>query len=421
MWKRIARSLRCPICEGALSLHEKAAEDVDLDPQDVAAALARGIDARELTRWVEWGAFTCGSCSLAFPIARGLPVMIPYTTPIHAEWNEAHGRWLASLGAFRFPALEPVSGEQFVMRSFSTEWLEYDYDGVIWDLSYEDHEERFLAEIGPRAAERARHGTFLEIGCGIGLTTYFAAKDLECDAIGVDLSLAALRATQHFRRNPFLHFVQASAFRLPLPDGVADLVYSHGVLHHTYSTKAAVRSVARTCRESGWMYIWLYGSGSLGGSPARTLAFALERALRPRIARNLESLRARTALGAFACAYIAVNAIHRLQDRTVERYEYKHALHAARDRFTPLYAHRHDFGEVDGWFRDLGFVDRELVDWRSMPTANQPNYRRNTGVRGIRAGVQNLDTGSPEIVAFNRPRPAQVHAHLAHAAPRTGA
>lgn len=412
MWKRIAGSLRCPVCQGELSLHESVSNRVELSSEDVASGRARGIDADSLAQWVEWGALTCDACRFAFPIAHGLPVMIPYTTPIHAEWRQVHGTWLASLGDFTFANREPVSGEQFVMNSFSTEWLAYDYDGVIWDLSYDDHEKRFLAEVGSRAIANARGGTFLEIGCGIGLTTYFAAKNIEGDAIGVDLSLAALRATQHFRSNPFLHFVQASAFFLPLPDGVADLVYSHGVLHHTYSTEAAVRSVARTCREGGWMYIWLYGSGSLGGSPARALAFRLERVLRPRIAQNLDSLPARATLGALAWTYMAVNALHRFRDRTVERYEYQHALHAARDRFTPLYAHRHDFDEVDGWFHELGFVDRELVDWRAMPTSNQPNYRRNTGVRGIRTSAPDCpqERSPASATAFSLPVPGTARA-----------
>lgn len=387
MWTRFAGTLRCPMCREVLALHERSSETVELDPADIAAARERDLDATELAHWVEWGALTCGECTLAFPVAHGLPVMVPYVTPIHEEWLEAHAGWLRSLGAYTFASLAPEPGEQFVMRSFSTEWLAYGYDGVIWDLSYEDHEKRFLAEVGSRAIAHARHGTFLEIGCGIGLTTYFAARNIAGDAIGVDLSLAALRATQHFRRNPFLHFVQASAFRLPIGDGAADLVYSHGVLHHTYSAEAAVRSVARTCRENGWMYVWLYGSGSLGGSPARALAFRLERMLRPRIARNLDALSARAALATLATAYMAVNALHRMRDRSVERYGFGHALHAARDRFTPLYAHRHDFPEVDRWFESLGFTGRERVDWRAMPRANRSNYRRNTGVRGMKLGT----------------------------------
>lgn len=130
------------------------------------------------------------------------------------------------------------------------------------------------------------------------------------------------------------------------------------------------------------MYVWLYGSGSKGGTIARRIAFHLEETARPFIARNLNSRVSRAALATLSCVYLFVNQVHRLKDPTVEKYSYGKLLHAARDRFTPLYAHRHDYPEVSGWFRRHGFEAVVQVDWRTMPTANQDNYRRNTGVRG---------------------------------------
>ncbi|HXF24789.1 MAG TPA: methyltransferase domain-containing protein [Gemmatimonadaceae bacterium] len=347
-------------------------------------AVERGILDADFNRYIEAGLLACSTCKTYFPVMHGLPVLVPYTTPIHHEFSSTFSDRLSKYPDYHFPNSTPVSGEQFVMNSFSTEWLAYEYDGVIWDLSYEDHEKRLLSELGPDALKAGRHGTFLEVGCGIGLSTFFAAKNMECDAIGVDLSLAVLVATRHFRDNPFLHFVQASAFSIPLKKEIADVIYTHGVLHHTYSTEKAVKAVGPHCRENGWMYVWLYGSGSKGGSVARRVAFHLEEATRPMIARNLTSPFSRAALGTLSFAYLLVNTLHRVKDPTVEKYDYGKALHAARDRFTPLYAHRHDYPEVAAWLQDLGFEDIAEVDWRTMPTANQDNYRRNTGVRGRR-------------------------------------
>lgn len=382
MWSRIAAYLTCPICRNDFNLSSFVEHRVDICDSDRALATSRGIFSDEFNQYIDDGILLCFKCTIYFPIINGLPILIPYTTPIHHEFAVKFQRQLAAHTNFQFAHTNPVSGEQFVMNSFSTEWLDYDYDGIIWDLSYDDHEKRLLAEIGPDALRTGMRGTFLEIGCGIGLSTYFAQKNMECDAIGIDLSLAVFVATKHFRENPFLHFVQASAFSVPLKKGIADVIYTHGVLHHTYSTETAVNAVAPHLRDGGWMYVWLYGSGSKGGSIARRGAYKLEAWVRPFIARNLTSPLSRASLATLSVAYLAVNKFHRLKDSSVEKYDYGKALHAARDRFTPLYAHRHDYPEVASWFHNLGFEDVAQVDWRAMPTANQANYRRNTGVRG---------------------------------------
>jgi SAM-dependent methyltransferase/uncharacterized protein YbaR (Trm112 family) len=382
MWSRLTDRLTCPICSSDLILSVFGESRIDVAEADRALATVRGIFGAEFNRYIDDGLLLCTNCTTYYPIFHGLPILVRYTTPVHHEFAARFKEQLAPHAGYRFAHVTPVLGEQFVMNSFSTEWLDYDYDGVIWDLSYEDHQRRLLSELGPKALAAGRHGTFLEIGCGIGLSTYFASKNMECDAIGLDLSLAVLGATKHFRDNPFLHFLQASAFSIPLKKGVADVIYSHGVLHHTYSTEAAVKSVAPHCRDNGWMYVWLYGPGSKGGSIARRAAFHLEENARPFIAQNLTSPLSRVWLAALSIAYLAVNRFHRLKDPTVEKYNHGKALHAARDRFTPLYAHRHDYREVSRWFRTLGFEDIVEVDWRTMPTANQDNYRRNTGVRG---------------------------------------
>lgn len=384
MWSRTVHWLACPTCHAALELVSFEEHRVEIAPEHEQLAKDRGLLNEEFPRYIDSGVLLCESCHAVYPIMHGLPVLVPYTTPTHEEFATAFRDRLAKFGDFSFPSKDPVRGEQFVMRSFSNEWINYNYDGVIWDLSYEDHEKRFLAEIGPDAALDGRCGIFVEIGCGLGLTTAFAAKNLQCDALGVDLSLAVLRASCEFSTNPFLHFVQGSAFYLPLRESLATLMYSHGVLHHTYSTSDAVESVAKHCSGEGWFYLWLYGSGSQKGSIARRIAYRLEERLRPAIAKNLESLPSRVALAAMSCAYLFVNAVHRFRDPTVEKYNYAHALHAARDRFTPLFAHRHDYNEVAAWFDRLGFEDVQQVDWHTMPTSNQANYRRNTGVRGKR-------------------------------------
>jgi SAM-dependent methyltransferase len=278
------------------------------------------------------------------------------------------------------------------MRSFSVEWLEYDFDGVIWEMDYSDHERRFLKEV-----EGYAHGSaesrFLEIGCGLGITTAMAQKNFGGEAVGVDLSLAAWRATAMHRGNPDLHFVQASVFALPFEKSTFDTIYTRGVLHHTYSTEQAYKALAPLCRAGGSLYVWVYGPKSINDNLFRRGVYTMEVVMRF-VLNRCPAWLSNAALAPFALGYMAFNRARRSANSRIQPYNYTRALHAARDRFTPEFAHRHDAGEVCQWFRDAGYADIEVVDWRTMPSADHDDYRRNTGVRGRRSTALKDSSGS---------------------------
>lgn len=383
MWKRFVDFLRCPCCEGSIVLLPLEEIKVDLKPDTYAKGEKLGVKPEELNKYVESGILLCEHCKYWFPILYGLPIMLPYQTPIREEFITKYKTNIDKL-AHTYTGAKgmPKPGEQFVLRSFSKEWLEYEYDGVIWGWSYEDREKTLLAEIGidPSAKAGAK---FMEIGCGLGITTEFAQRNYQDDAVGVDLSLAVLKATRHFRNNPFLHFVQATLFQLPFKRNYFDLMYSHGVLHHTYSTKEAFKSIAQLCKEDGWIYIWLYGKGGQTESWDRKLGHYAEVILRPILSRMPTPVTT-VCLSPIALGYILLNSILRLNNPTHQVYNFSRGLHAARDRFTPQFAFRHNYDEVEGWFRELGFTDIQRVDWQKVPPVAHALFRQSVGVRGQR-------------------------------------
>jgi SAM-dependent methyltransferase len=99
----------------------------------------------------------------------------------------------------------------------------------------------------------------LEIGCGLGTDGAQFAK-AGADYTGIDLTQAAVDLTR--RRFELFNlpgtFRVADAERLDFPDNSFDLVYSHGVLHHTPDTPGAVREVHRVLRPGGRAEIMLY-------------------------------------------------------------------------------------------------------------------------------------------------------------------
>ena len=117
----------------------------------------------------------------------------------------------------------------------------------------------------PRAADFAgtRGLRVLEIGCGLGTDGAQFAK-AGADYTGVDLTEAAVElARKRFELfNLRGEFRTADAENLDFADESFDLVYSHGVLHHTPDTARAVREVHRVLRPGGRAIVMLYHRNS---------------------------------------------------------------------------------------------------------------------------------------------------------------
>ncbi|HEY9283286.1 MAG TPA: class I SAM-dependent methyltransferase [Pyrinomonadaceae bacterium] len=104
----------------------------------------------------------------------------------------------------------------------------------------------------------------LEIGCGLGTDGVQFAR-AGADYTGVDLTEAAVELARHnfeWRDLPG-RFQTADAENLEFADSTFDLVYSHGVLHHTPDTARAVREVRRVLRPGGRAVVMLYHRDSL--------------------------------------------------------------------------------------------------------------------------------------------------------------
>lgn len=117
----------------------------------------------------------------------------------------------------------------------------------------------------PAAAEFANSTNLrvLEIGCGLGTDGAQFAK-AGANYTGIDLTQAAVELAK--RRFQLFDlpgtFRIADAERLDFPDNSFDVVYSHGVLHHTPDTGGAIREIHRVLRPRGRAVVMLYHRNS---------------------------------------------------------------------------------------------------------------------------------------------------------------
>jgi SAM-dependent methyltransferase len=223
----------------------------------------------------------------------------------------------------------------------------------------------------------------LDVGAGFGLEPVYlhhatGGISRGAEVFGIDLNLSLLSSGARISAMPFVHTVIASLFSPPFAERSFDLVYSNGVIHHTYSTESAFRSIERFRKPDGAIYIWIYAAEDVFQMNWKArVQYALAQSLRPIFAR-LPSWLQDTVL--YPLAWRNARVHRRLFSRG-PNYTIKNALHSARDFWTPLYAHRHRFNEVLRWFSDLNLEARPVDPVAVQAAMPVPLF--GIGIRGI--------------------------------------
>jgi len=103
----------------------------------------------------------------------------------------------------------------------------------------------------------------LEVGLGVGADGTRWARHAR-SYTGVDLTNEAVEATnKHFDLLGLRgDFIKGNAEQLKLEDDRFDIVYSHGVLHHTPDIKATFSEVSRVLKKEGEFILMVYSKGS---------------------------------------------------------------------------------------------------------------------------------------------------------------
>jgi SAM-dependent methyltransferase len=103
----------------------------------------------------------------------------------------------------------------------------------------------------------------LDVGCGTGLSA-LAVSDLADRVIAIDASAAMLRAAQ---RRPGIRYLVATAERIPVGDGEADLATVGGAFHW-FDQPSAFAELARVLRDGASLVVYSdFFHGKLKGQP----------------------------------------------------------------------------------------------------------------------------------------------------------
>ncbi len=378
----------CPLEKTPLELVEWETVPVVLSDKEVGRIRAIGLDPCSFSREVMTGALVNRTMKVFYPIYGGVPRLLISSTGLTREFVKVHAeRITRELPGFTLPREMPAPGEEDIFRSFSKEWVSYDWNlRSYWNLSPEDmyRSMRFIMDLDHRPI---KHKLVLEMGIGIGGIADYISRSEECEMIGVDLGYAVDAAQKNFGQNPTLHIVQASVFAPPFRENTFDFVYSQGVIHHTYSTRTAFDQLAKLPKIGGRLYIWVYSPYDYDEDRTwqHRILMKMERIIRPVVCRLPDSLQTVT-LAPIVPLYLAYENVYmRNRDKRYIKYGWREAMHAARDRFTPRYAHRHTEEEVCGWFREAAYTQLQCASKRKRPDFVPFWFILHTAIDGVRS------------------------------------
>lgn len=190
----------CPACHGDLALHS-------------------GESGPE----IEGGELSCARCDKTYPVVRGVP---------------------------RF-----VAGEQYA-DTFGRQWTR-------WSITQHDSmngtgifRERMMRYSG-WTPESMTDKVVVDAGCGPGGFIDIVHPHAKA-VVGFDLSVAIDSSYANHGKRPNVYLAQGDIFNPPVRRGVADRLYTFGVVQHTPDPERAFRSLIPLVKRGGEIAVWVY-------------------------------------------------------------------------------------------------------------------------------------------------------------------
>jgi SAM-dependent methyltransferase len=189
----------CPSCHGDLQLHS--------------------TDSAEIVS----GQLRCGGCGREYPIVAAIPRFVAgedYSDTFGRQWNR---------------------------------WTRTQHDSMNGMMTFRD---RFLRYTG-WTLDGLAGKTVVDAGCGAG--PYLdVVEGHAATVIGFDLSHAVDAAYRLHGQRPNVHLAQGDIFNPPIRRGIADHLFTFGVVQHTPDPERAFRSLIPIVKKGGEIAVWVY-------------------------------------------------------------------------------------------------------------------------------------------------------------------
>ncbi len=236
--------------------------------------------------------------------------------------------------------------------SFNLEWEAHSERDMntTWGMTQQSRFEQFLYETQSTASELPGK-VLLDAGCGNGLLTeYFANQGLL--AIGIDFSTSVFDAERR-RASDNCCFLQGDLMFPPFRSEIFEIIVSNGVLHHTPNTETTFKSVAKTVKPQGKLYLWLYSRKGNLFLRFKRRVFDFLRVIICRMPDGIKKLSVHCITFLLYYSYMFLG----------KRLNKNKLLIAIYDSVTPRWRYYHTPEEISRWFFEAGFSPLSLTHW----------------------------------------------------------
>jgi len=364
---RLLDLLQCPHCKGNVELrvfnsteasyHDAGKlKDDDVCPSGcnnpdpgITKAGDRGIHCKRCynTEIVE-GLITC-TCGNAYPVARGVPRFLPDAFDQHpdftGEYYDIIKEYAGAVSSRERDYFRKMFKE--TQSTFGQQWKTWGRSERIYGFTDDEAKDWFLTDLTSKDVDAGyfKGKTVLEIGCGHGRFVKIL-NDLCDEYVALDLGPSVELAREITQDRPKVHIIQGNAMFPPLKDESFDYAWSHGVLHHTPSTKDAFIAVSKLPKtHGGRCYIWVYHKGGFiweyGNRFIRSITTKLPASLLKLISYSTVPL-----------LYLIPAYNKRVN---ISNMSWSECALSTHDWLAPKYQWHHSPEEVISWFREQGY------------------------------------------------------------------
>ncbi len=196
----------------------------------------------------------------------------------------------------------------------------------------------------------------LDVGCGAGRFSEVMAEH-GARVIGVDMSDAVYSACENLTNYPNVQIMRADVMALPFDDGMFDIIFSIGVLHHTPDTEQAFKKLPKLLKQGGEVAVWVYSNEGVIRKVYNRISefyrlFTVKLPFKVLytlcyVAIPLYYLKKIPILGKILMVLIPSSTHSGWRWTVLDTFDW----------YSPRYQWKHSYKEVEQWFKDMGLIN----------------------------------------------------------------